>query len=131
MKIISHKNKLVKFINNEKNLGFVPTMGGIHPGHISLIKRSIRECKKTAVSIFVNKPQFNRKYDFKKYPRNIKKDIKKLQKLKIDFLYLPKVKDIYPKGQNKNIKISSLKKKLCGKNRPGHFEAVVDVIDRL
>jgi len=130
MKIISHKNKLVKFINNEKNLGFVPTMGGIHPGHISLIKRSIRECKKTAVSIFVNKPQFNRKYDFKKYPRNIKKDIKKLQKLKIDFLYLPKVKDIYPKGQNKNIKISSLKKKLCGKNRPGHFEAVVDVIDR-
>jgi len=130
MKIISHKNKLVKFIHNEKKLGFVPTMGGIHLGHISLIKRSIRECKKTVVSIFINKPQFNRKYDFKKYPRSIKEDIKKLKKLKIDYLYLPKEKDIYPKGQNKNIKISSLKKILCGKNRPGHFEAVADVIDR-
>jgi len=130
MKIISHKNKLVKFIHNEKNLGFVPTMGGIHLGHISLIKRSIKECKKTVVSIFINKPQFNRKHDFKKYPRRIKKDIRKLKKLKIDFLYLPKEEDIYPNGQNKNIKISPLKKKLCGKNRPGHFEAVADVIDR-
>ena len=130
MKIISHKNKLVKFIHNEKNLGFVPTMGGIHLGHISLIKRSIKECKKTVVSIFINKPQFNRRYDFKKYPRTIKKDIKKLKKLKIDFLYLPKEKDIYQNGQNKNIKINPLKKKLCGKNRPGHFSAVADVIDR-
>ena len=130
MKIISHKNKLAKFIKNEKNLGFVPTMGGIHLGHISLIKRSIRECRKTLVTIFINKPQFNRNYDFKKYPRRIKEDIKNLKKLKIDFLYLPKEKEIYPKGQNKNIKISSLKKILCGKNRPGHFEAVADVIDR-
>ena len=130
MKIISHKNKLAKFIKNEKNLGFVPTMGGIHLGHISLIKRSIRECRKTLVTIFINKPQFNRNYDFKKYPRRIKEDIKKLKKLKIDFLYLPKEKEIYPKGQNKNIKISPFKKKLCGKNRPGHFEAVADVIDR-
>ena len=130
MKIISHKNKLVKFIKNEKNLGFVPTMGGIHLGHISLIKRSIRECRKTLVTIFINKPQFNRNYDFKKYPRRIKEDIKKLKKLKIDFLYLPKEKEIYPMGQNKNIKISPFKKKLCGKNRPGHFEAVADVIDR-
>ena len=130
MKIISHKNKLAKFIKNEKNLGFVPTMGGIHLGHISLIKRSIRECRKTLVTIFINKPQFNRNYDFKKYPRRIKEDIKNLKKLKIDFLYLPKEKEIYPKGQNKNIKISPFKKKLCGKNRPGHFEAVADVIDR-
>ena len=130
MKIISHKNKLAKFIKNEKNLGFVPTMGGIHLGHISLIKRSIRECRKTVVTIFINKPQFNRNYDFKKYPRRIKEDIKKLKKLKIDFLYLPKEKEIYPMGQNKNIKISPFKKKLCGKNRPGHFEAVADVIDR-
>ena len=130
MKIISHKNKLVKFIQNEKNLGFVPTMGGIHLGHISLIKRSISQCNKTVVSIFINKPQFNRNHDFKKYPRALNKDIKKLKKLKIDLLYLPKNKEIYPNGQNKNIKISSLKNKLCGKNRPGHFQAVADVIDR-
>ena len=130
MKIISHKNKLIKLIYNEKNLGFVPTMGGIHLGHISLIKRSIRECKKTIVSIFINKPQFNKKSDFIRYPRTLKKDILKLKKLKIHLLYLPSVKEIYPNGPNKSIKISSLEKKLCGKNRPGHFKAVVDVIDR-
>ena len=130
MKIISIKNKLIKIIREDKNLGFVPTMGSIHSGHISLIKKSIKQCDKTIVSIFVNKPQFNRKSDFKKYPRVLKKDIYKLKKLKVDLLYLPIAKQIYPKGINKNIKINSLGKKLCGKYRPGHFAAVVDVIDR-
>jgi len=130
MKIISSKNKLIKIIRKDKNLGFVPTMGSIHSGHISLIKMSINQCDKTIVSIFVNKPQFNRKSDFKKYPRVLKKDIYKLKKLKIDLLYLPTTRQVYPKGGNKNIKINSFRKKLCGKYRPGHFEAVVDVIDR-
>ena len=105
MKRISHKKKIVKFAHNKKNLGFVPTMGGIHLGHISLIKRSIKECSKTIVSIFVNKQQFNDKRDFIKYPRILKKDIYKLKKLKIDCLYLPAHKDIYPSGYNKKIKI--------------------------
>jgi pantoate--beta-alanine ligase len=130
MKIISSKNKLIKIIQKDKNLGFVPTMGSIHLGHISLIKMSIKQCDKTIVSIFVNKPQFNRKSDFKKYPRVLKKDIYKLKKLKVDLLYLPTTKQIYPKGRNKNIKINSFGKKLCGKYRPGHFEAIADVIDR-
>ena len=130
MKIISSKNKLIKIIRKDKNLGFVPTMGSIHSGHISLIKMSINQCDKTIVSIFVNRPQFNRKSDFKKYPRVLKKDICKLKKLKVDLLYLPTTKQIYPKGRNKNIKINSFGKKLCGEYRPGHFEAVVDVIDR-
>ena len=130
MKIISSKNKLVKIIRNERNLGFVPTMGGIHLGHASLIKRSINQCNKTLVSIFINKPQFDRKSDFKKYPRVLKKDIYKLKRLKVDLLYLPKTKQIYPKGINKNIKIDSFGKKLCGKYRPRHFEAIADVIDR-
>ena len=112
MKIISSKNKLIKIIRKDKNLGFVPTMGSIHLGHISLIKMSIKQCDKTIVSIFVNKPQFNRKSDFKKYPRVVKKDIYKLNKLKVDFLYLPTTKQIYPKGRNKNIKINSFGKKL-------------------
>ena len=119
-----------EFILNKKNLGFVPTMGGIHNGHISLVKRSIKECDSTVVSIFVNKQQFNKKSDFFKYPKVINKDISKLKKFKIDALLLPKSKDIYPHGYNKNIKISSFGKKLCGKNRPGHFEGVADVIDR-
>lgn len=130
MKIIRDKNKLLRLIQNDKNLGFVPTMGAIHKGHVSLIRKSIRQCNKTVISIFINKPQFNQKKDYKRYPRNLKKDISILKGHKIDYLYLPKSKDIYPREINKKIKISSLKKILCGKSRPGHFEAVVDVIDR-
>jgi len=130
MKIILNKNKLKKLIQNEKNLGFVPTMGAIHIGHLSLVKKCISECDKSIVSIFINKPQFNKKNDYEKYPRTLKKDILILKKLRINYLYLPSKNQIYPSGQNKDIKISSLEKKLCGKSRPGHFKAVVDVIDR-
>ena len=130
MKILSDKNKLIKILHNEKNLGFVPTMGSLHEGHISLIKKSIKECKKTIVSIYVNKPQFNRKKDFKSYPKNLKRDLAILYKYKVNYLYLPISKQIYPDGVNKKIKISAFKKKLCGKFRPGHFEAIADIIDR-
>jgi len=130
MKIIVNKNRLKKLINNENNLGFVPTMGAIHDGHIALVKKCIAECNKSIVSIYVNKQQFNKINDYKKYPRKIKNDISKLKKLKVDYLFIPKDEQIYPNGQNKNIKITSLEKKLCGKFRPGHFKAVVDVVDR-
>tara|TARA_Y100000590_G_scaffold364670_1_gene423196 strand:+ start:269 stop:1078 length:810 start_codon:yes stop_codon:yes gene_type:complete len=130
MKIFLSKNRLIKYINSEKNLGFVPTMGSIHSGHISLIKKSISQCNKTIVTIFINKPQFNHKKDFKKYPRNFKKDKSILKKLKVDYLYIPQNREIYPKGPNKKIKINKFKNKLCGKTRPGHFKAVVDVVDR-
>ena len=130
MKIISNKKKLKKFILNEKNLGFVPTMGALHMGHLSLIKKSMSQCSKTIVSIFVNKPQFNRKNDFKKYPRILKKDISLLKKTGIDYLYIPKFKQIYPNGISKTIKIDPFEKKLCGKFRPGHFKSVADVINR-
>ena len=130
MKIIKDKNKLKQLLHNEKNLGFVPTMGGLHKGHLSLIKRSIYECEKTIVSIFINKPQFNNRKDFYKYPRFINRDIKTLKKMKINYLFLPKDRQIYFDGKNRNIKISPLEKKLCGKFRPGHFKAVVDVVDR-
>jgi len=130
MKIFLHKKKLIQTLERENNLGFVPTMGAIHQGHISLIKKSIKQCNKTIVTIFINKGQFNRKSDYLSYPRILKKDIKILKKLKIDYLYLPSNKQIYPNGQNKKIKISSFSKELCGKYRPGHFKAVVDVIDK-
>ena len=130
MKIITTKKQLKKFVLIQKNLGFVPTMGAIHVGHISLIKKSIMQSNKTIVTIFINKPQFNKKIDFLKYPKMLNKDISVLGKLKVDYLYLPSVKEIYPDGVNSNIKISTFEKKLCGKSRPGHFKAVVDVIDR-
>ncbi len=130
MKILSKKTELLKLIKREKNIGFVPTMGAIHKGHVSLIKKSIKQCKKTIVSIFVNKPQFNKRSDYKKYPRNLKKDLSILKKLHINCIYTPKYKDLYPTGPNKKIEINSFSKLLCGKNRPGHFESVVDVIER-
>ena len=130
MKIIKSKKQLAKFVLKQKNLGFVPTMGAIHIGHISLIKKSISQSTKTIVTIFVNKPQFNRKNDFLKYPRMLNKDISILSRLKVDYLYLPSKNQIYPNGPSRNIKINAFEKKLCGRYRPGHFKAVVDVIDR-
>ena len=107
MKIFLTKIKLSQFVKNEKNLGFVPTMGALHLGHVSLIKRSLSQCNKTIVSIFVNKPQFNMKSDFKKYPKTLNKDIKILKRLKVSYLYLPTHNQIYPDGINKNIRISN------------------------
>ena len=130
MKIISSKNKLINIIRKKKNLGFVPTMGAIHLGHISLIKKCIIQCNKTIVSIFINKPQFNKKSDYQTYPRVLKKDISLLKQHKVDWLFLPTMKQIYPKGYDKKIKIDVFGKKLCGKFRPSHFEAVTEVIDR-
>ena len=130
MKIILNKKKLIKIIQTEKNLGFVPTMGAIHKGHIYLLKKSISLCNKTIVTIFVNRPQFNKIADYMNYPRNIKKDISILKKYKVDYLYLPTTKQIYASRSDKKIKISPFSKKLCGRFRPGHFEAVTDVIDR-
>ncbi len=94
MKIILNKKKLVKFIQREKSLGFVPTMGALHKGHISLIKKSITQCNKTVVSIFINKAQFNKKSDFSKYPRLLKRDIAILKKFKVNYLFIPSNKEI-------------------------------------
>ena len=77
------------------NLGFVPTMGTLHNGHLKLIKKSIKKCKKTLVSIYVNPKQFNKKKDFFKYPRNTKKDLQILKRQKVDFVFLPKTEEIY------------------------------------
>jgi len=118
MKIILNKRILKKIINKENNLGFVPTMGSIHKGHISLVKKSMSQCKKTLVSIFINRPQFNKRSDFIKYPRSLKKDINQLNQVKIDYLYLPTNKQIYNNKLNRNIKINKLEKILCGKFRP-------------
>ena len=130
MKLIRNIKNLKKAIVNISNLGFVPTMGGLHEGHLSLIKKSIRRCKKTLVSIYVNPKQFNNKKDFSNYPRNIDKDLLVLKKQKIDFVFIPKTKEIYKRKTLNKIKIHNKKKVLCGKFRKGHFEGVIDVIDR-
>ena len=131
MKILRNINSLKKKINNIKKLGFVPTMGGLHRGHLSLIKKSKRKSNRTLVSIYVNPYQFNNKQDFKRYPRNINKDLKLLKKLKVDFVFIPKTQDIYKKKRSKRIIISNKKNIMCGKFRKGHFESVIDIVDRL
>ena len=130
MKILLNNNDLNEALNNVKNLGFVPTMGSLHKGHISLIKESLRKTNKTIVSIFVNHRQFNNKKDFAKYPRNKKKDLSILKSLNVDFVYLPNTKDIYDYKRIKKIKLNKKDKILCAKYRPGHFEGVLDVMDR-
>ena len=129
MKLIKLKTDLIKAIKFDKSLGFVPTMGGLHEGHKALIKTSKKNCKKTLVSIFINPTQFNNKIDFKTYPKNLKKDLSYLKKLKVDYVYLPTVKQIYQK-KNDKIKLNKLQNILCAKFRKGHFEGVLDVLDR-
>jgi pantoate--beta-alanine ligase len=132
MKIILNNRDLSKTLGPFNDIGFVPTMGGIHKGHISLIKRSIKSNKKTIVSIFVNPKQFNNLKDFKTYPANIKKDLAILKKIKkLDFVYIPKFKDIYENKKKSEIKIKKRFKVLCAKFRKGHFEGVLDVMIRL
>ena len=130
MKIFKDKHTLQKEILKTKGTSFVPTMGGLHKGHISLIKQSKKSKFKTLVSIFVNPKQFNKKSDFRSYPRNTKRDIKLLKKLKIDYLYIPSIKDIYSFRPKNKIFLDKSSKKLCGKFRKGHFEGVLNVVNR-
>ena len=105
MKIITSIFELNKEIKDYKNVGFVPTMGGIHAGHKSLIKASQNKKNKTIVSIFVNPTQFNKRDDFKKYPRNIRKDIAILKKMKVEYLFKPSAREIYKfKAKKFNLK---------------------------
>ena len=130
MKLIRKISDLNKAINKENELGFVPTMGSLHKGHEFLIKASKKLCKKTIVSIFVNPTQFNDKDDYKNYPRDISKDLKILKKLKIDYVYLPSVSQIYKEKKLSKITLKKSQKILCAKIRKGHFEGVLDVLNR-
>ena len=132
MKVLLNNTSLFESLRPFNDLGFVPTMGGIHKGHLGLINKSNKLCKKTIVSIFVNPKQFNNKKDLRSYPRNIKKDLKILKKSKkVDFVYLPKFKDIYKDKKKPQITLLKKDKILCAKFRKGHFEGVLDVMNKL
>ncbi len=130
MKVLKNINVLKKAVSTISNLGFVPTMGGLHKGHISLIKKSQKNCKITLVSIYINPKQFNKKNDFLSYPRDIKKDLKLLKKLKVDYVFIPETKDIYSIKLPKKIKILKSQKILCAKYRKGHYEGVLEIMSR-
>lgn len=120
-----------KYSSENKKVGFVPTMGALHEGHVSLFNKSVTENDDTIVSIYVNKTQFNDPSDYNNYPRNIEKDIELLEKNGVDVLFLPTYEEIYADNYNYRITENSLSKILCGKTRKGHFEGVLTVVLKL
>ena len=130
MKIFRNKNNLIEEISSLKSIGFVPTMGALHKGHLSLVDKAKKESKQVLVSIYINAKQFDSKNDFNKYPRNYNKDISLLKKKKIDYLYIPTDKDLYSFKTINPIYLNKFSKRLCGKFRPAHFKAVVSIVNR-
>ncbi len=115
-----------------KIIGFVPTMGALHKGHLSLVKRSRKECDFLIASIFINPTQFGAGEDYRRYPRNLAKDKRQLKNEGVDLLFFPKVSTMYPSG---GVSVyadeSNLSKVLCGKSRPGHFKGVCTILVKL
>jgi pantoate--beta-alanine ligase len=137
MIIFQSSNQLTGYLNLSKkhpdSIGFVPTMGALHQGHISLIEESKKHCSLNVCSIFVNPTQFNNKTDFEKYPITIAQDIRQLETAGCEILFLPTVSEIYPSGtENKShYNLGFLETVLEGPTRPGHFQGVCMVMDRL
>lgn len=114
-----------------KTLGFVPTMGALHEGHLSLVRASKSRCDVTAVSIFVNPLQFGPSEDLAKYPRMLDRDARMLEELGVDLLFVPGVDEIYPSGAKTYVLVDELSNKLDGASRPGHFRGVATVVTKL
>jgi pantoate--beta-alanine ligase len=125
------KDKIFFIINEEKKIGFVPTMGALHKGHISLIKRALKENDITVCSIFVNPNQFNNKNDLLKYPRTLEKDLNLLDKAGCNIVFTPSVEEIYPEPDTRVFDFGILDKVMEGKFRAGHFNGVAQVVSRL
>ena len=117
--------------SGKKLIGFVPTMGALHNGHISLIKESKKSCDITICSIFVNPNQFNDKGDLARYPRTPEADIKMLEEAGCDVVFMPSVEEIYPKADTRLFDFGTIDKVLDGAYRPGHFNGVAQVVSRL
>jgi len=113
------------------SVGFVPTMGYLHEGHLSLIKGSLKDNDITVVSIFVNPVQFGPKEDYRKYPRALKRDAGLCRKAGVDYVFYPDNESMYPAGFSTRVKVSGLTENLCGKFRPSHFEGVTTVVAKL
>jgi len=114
-----------------KPVGFVPTMGFLHEGHLKLVRESRREAGLTVVSIFVNPLQFGPKEDFKEYPRDPVRDANLLEQEGVDILFCPEAADMYPPGFKTFVEVRDLQDKLCGASRPGHFRGVCTVVLKL
>jgi pantoate--beta-alanine ligase len=115
----------------QRVIGFVPTMGALHAGHLALVERASRECSPVYASIFLNPTQFGANEDLSKYPRPLEADTKKLTAAEVDALFLPQAADIYPPGFSTYVQVGGLSDRLEGKTRPGHFRGVATVVLKL
>ena len=114
-----------------ETLGLVPTMGYLHDGHMNLIKQSLNKCDHTVVSIFINPRQFSPSEDLDIYPKNLSRDIEKLESIGVDVLFYPNRDTIYPEGFKTNIQVDGITQHLCGKSRPELFKGVATVVLKL
>ena len=125
------RSRVRRYKKKGEKIGFVPTMGVLHPGHVTLVRRARRECDRVLVSIFVNPLQFGPKEDYSRYPRNLRSDRELLQKEKVDLLFFPSAKTMYPDLFSTSVNVGPIADRLCGRFRPGHFEGVATVCAKL
>ncbi len=123
------KGELAKY--GSQSIGFVPTMGAIHSGHLSLMERARKECDVVVVSIFVNPTQFNDKNDLKNYPRQVAQDCQLIESVGVDIVFTPTVEQIYPEPDTRVFDFGEIDKGMEGATRPGHFNGVAQVVSRL
>ncbi|WP_184550691.1 pantoate--beta-alanine ligase [Mucilaginibacter sp. FT3.2] len=133
MKIFTTRHQIAQYFTHKtgKTIGFVPTMGALHNGHISLIKRAQQACNEVVCSIFVNPTQFNDPKDLEKYPRPIAADIAMLEQAGCDILFNPPVSEIYDNNEKWHLNIGNLEHLLEGEFRPGHYQGVMQVVNKL
>lgn len=135
MRVIDKISDLKAIIRSQKNqgksIGFVPTMGYLHEGHLSLVKASKHDNDFTIMSIFVNPIQFGVNEDLDRYPRDLDGDSQKANSAGVDLIFAPSVAEMYPQGYNTFVEVSGITDKLCGKSRPGHFKGVTTVVAKL
>lgn len=134
MIVIEKASDLIAFLKEkrqDKKVGFVPTMGALHEGHLQLVKQAVAENDVSIVSIFVNPTQFNDLTDLEKYPRTIEQDLAKLKPLNVDCVFTPATEEIYPKPDNRKFEFGELEIVMEGLHRPGHFNGVAQVVSKL
>ena len=136
MRVLTNINSLNQLLDNSrvnnKIIGFVPTMGALHEGHLSLVKLAQKDCDEIVCSIFINPTQFNDYNDLENYPITIEEDIKLLEEISCDILFLPNITEMYPQGLNtKHYKLNGIDEILEGQKRPGHFDGVCTIVHRL
>ena len=131
MQIIHANYELIDILKPLTNIAFVPTMGNLHEGHLTLIQEAFKKSKHIVVSIFINPLQFNSNEDFKKYPRTLEEDLAMLKKIGVPFVFVPSESEMLDPLQTVEIHLPQIAYDLCGKFRPGHFEGVAAIVNKL